>query len=105
MYAPTREGELVLLLSFAKRVKAPGHVLMRELSGESVLLNLNSECYFGLNEVGTCIWTALTTSDSVQAAYEALLAVYDVETERLRRDLHEVIETLLEHGLVEVSGG
>jgi hypothetical protein len=76
---------------------------MRELDGESVLLNLQSERYFGLDEVGTRMWVALSTSESIQTAYEDLLSEYDVDAEQLHQDLESLIEKLVEHGLVEVS--
>jgi hypothetical protein len=50
------------------------------------------------------MYKALTGSESVQAAYDSLLAEYEVEPEVLRRDLSGLIQKLLEHGLVEVSG-
>ncbi len=34
-------------------------VLFRELAGEAVLLDLKSQRYFGLGEVGTRIWQLL----------------------------------------------
>ncbi len=84
------------------RVTVPAHVMVREVQGESVLLNLNSERYFGLDEVGTRMWAALAASASVQAAYEALLGEYDVEAELLRNNLQELIAKLVENGLLEV---
>ncbi|HEX5734962.1 MAG TPA: PqqD family protein [Blastocatellia bacterium] len=75
---------------------------MSALAGESVLLNLKSEKYFGLDEMGTRMWGALTSSRSIQEAYEILLAEYDVEAERLRRDLSDLIEKLAEQGLIDV---
>lgn len=87
---------------FTMRVTVPAHVMVREIQGESVLLNLNSERYFGLDEVGTRMWATLTTSASVQAAYEVLLGEYDVEAEQLRQNLQELIVKLVENGLLEV---
>ncbi len=84
------------------RVTVPAHVMVREVQGESVLLNLNSERYFGLDEVGTRMWAALVASASVQAAYEVLLGEYDVEAEQLRQNLQELIAKLVENGLLEV---
>lgn len=80
----------------------PENVLFRELESESVILNLDSESYFGLDDVGTRMWLVLTESDSIQAAYEALEDEYDVEPDLLRKDLIELIEKLIENGLVEV---
>ena len=87
------------------RIEIPEGVLMRDLQGEAVILNLDSECYFGLDEVGTRMWAALTTFPDVGAAIEALLAQFEVEPEELRRDLAEFVETLEQAGLVRVSAG
>lgn len=94
----------ILAISFQKRVWVPDDVLIRELDGESVILNLKSERYFGLDEIGTRMWAALSTSESIQSAYEVLLSEYDVDAERLQQDMQELLEHLVEHGLVEVRG-
>jgi len=88
---------------FQQRVSVPAHVLVRQVEDESVLLNLHSERYFGLDEVGTRMWATLTASDSIQAAYEALLEEYQVEEEQLRHNLEELIQKLVENGLLEVG--
>ena len=85
------------------RVTTPEGVLVRELEGESVLLNLNSESYFGLDDVGTRMWAALTNSPSIEGAFEILLAEYEVEPEQLRADLCSLVERLAEVGLIDVS--
>jgi hypothetical protein len=83
----------------------PAHVLVRQVEGESVLLNLESEQYFGLDEVGTGMWAALTRADSIEAAYQALLGEYEVDAEQLRQDLQTLIEKLVEKGLLKLDGG
>lgn len=85
------------------KVSIPDGVLVRDLQDESVLLNLNTESYFGLDDVGTRMWAALTGSPSVQAAYEVLLAEYEVDPARLRTDLHGFIEKLEGLGLIKLS--
>jgi hypothetical protein len=91
-------------ISFAERLILPEDVLISNVEGESVLLNLNSERYFGLDEVGTRMLSVLTTSNSIQTAYEALLEEYEVENETLRHDLAELVERLIDQGLLEVAG-
>jgi hypothetical protein len=88
---------------FSLRILVQPDVLIRDVGGESVILDLKTERYLGLNGVGTQMWKALTTSDSVQAAFDHLLAEYDVDPEVLRRDLHDLIEKLIEQGLVTAS--
>jgi hypothetical protein len=93
------------MISFASRVVVPDTVLFRELDGESVLLNLKTESYLGLDTVGTRMWTVFTTQPTIQAAYEALLSEYDVAPEALRKDVETLLEQMIEHGLVELKDG
>lgn len=87
------------------RVKVPDSVLMRELAGESVLLNLVSESYFGLDETGTRMWTVLTEAPNVGVAFETLLGEYEVKPEQLRGDLQVFVEKLRQLGLLEIHAG
>lgn len=90
------------MLTFSDRAAAPTHVLVRLLDQESVLLNLETEQYFGLDETGTRMWQLVTTSPNIDAAYEALLAEYDVQPEMLRENLTELLGHLIDHGLLQV---
>ena len=78
---------------------------MHELDGEAVLLDLKSETYFGLDDVGTRIWLHLTTTPTIQAAYEALLGEYDAAPDLLRQDLEALLDELVEQGLLERADG
>ena len=89
-----------MTISFADRVKVPDDVLISNLQEESVILNLDSERYYGLDSVGTRMLSVLTTSNSIEAAYERLTAEYDVDREVLRKDLLELVENLIAQGLL-----
>lgn len=90
-------------INFAMRVSVPEDVLIRELDGESVILNLKSERYFGLDEVGTRMWEVLSTSGTIADAYQTLLSEYDVVPEQLQSDLDNLLEQLIQNGLINVS--
>lgn len=90
-------------ISFSDRVRVPDDVLISNLQEESVILNLNSERYFGLDNVGTRMLSVLSTSNSIEAAYERLRAEYDVDPKVLRQDLTSLIENLVEQGLVTIE--
>ncbi len=77
----------------------PSHVLLREVDGEMVLLNLDSEQYYGLDVVGARILTALTTKPRPEAL-AALQKDYDVDAARLGRDVDELVARLLDVGLL-----
>lgn len=94
-----------MTFSFDQKLTITQDTLINHIEGESVLLNLKSENYFGLDPVGTRMWTLLATSDSIQSAYEALLDEYDVGADKLRMDMQELIEKLIANGLMEVAAG
>jgi len=93
-----------MAISFEDRVTMPKDVLISSVEDEAVLLNLNSERYFGLDDVGTRMLSVLTKANSIQSAYEALLDEYDVDAEQLRKDLIDLLNRLIEQDLVEVAG-
>ena len=64
-----------------------------------VLLNLESEQYYGLNEVGADILTRITSQPFV-VAFSGLTRDYDVEPEVLRRDVDTLVEALVGAGLL-----
>ena len=92
-----------MAISFSDRVTVPNEILISNLQDESVILNLNSERYFGLDDVGARMLSVLANSDSIETAYESLAAEYDVDRDALRHDLTSLIEQLLAQGLIEVS--
>ena len=76
------------------------HVLVQDLDGEAVLLNLNNGQYYGLDEVGFRMYQLLITSGSLDTTYAALLREYDIDPQQLRSDLQKLLDELLENGLV-----
>ena len=89
--------------SLDRGLRKPEHVVMRELEGEAVLLNLRTETYFGLDEVGTRIWTDLAAGGSVDGACEALEGEFEVDPGVLRRDIETLVSELLGSGLLELA--
>jgi len=54
-----------LMVSLTDRVIVPEHVLVRVLDKESVLLNIETERYFGLDETGTRMWQLVTGAPKI----------------------------------------
>lgn len=91
------------MISFDHKVTIPTNVLVRVLDNEAVLLNIETERYFGLDEIGTRMWQLTTTAPNVEAAYQALLNEYDVEPATLRQNLQDLLEKLCSNGLLQLS--
>jgi hypothetical protein len=91
------------MVSFADRAEVLPHVLVRFLDKESVLLNLETERYFGLDETGTRMWQLVTAAPNIDAAYQELQNEFDVESEQLRLHLTELLGRLVDNGLLQIQ--
>lgn len=87
--------------TFFMRGAVPADVITRHVGEELVLLHRSTNECLGLDPVGTRMWNLVTTSKSIQSAFEVLLSEYDVERGQLRNDLEEFIENLKRHKLIE----
>ena len=91
-------------LSLDLQVTISDQVVMRELSGESVLLDLHSGRYFGLNEVGTRAWSLMRQGGSLQDVNDALGAEFDAPSAVIQAELLRFADELCAHGLCRVEG-
>ena len=74
--------------------------MFQQLDRESVLLNMKTELYFGLDPVGTRIWKLLTETHSVEATVMTLRAEYEVDEAKLRQDVLALADRLTAKGLL-----
>lgn len=92
-----------MALSFTEGVAVLSDVLVKLLGDEAVLLHTAQQRYYGLDQVGTRMWTELISSSTIDVAYQRLLEEYEVDPENLRRDLTELVEKLAQHRLIALT--
>ena len=90
-------------MNLSQKITFADTVFAQEVDGEMVLLDMNSENYFGLDEVGTAIWQAMQEKKILKEVFITLMEQYDVESDVLEKDLLGFVEKLQESGLVEVE--
>lgn len=90
-------GYVLMNISLSPRV------LFRELDGESVLLDLHSQQYFGLDPIGTRFWQLAQEQYPFSQIHQQLLTEYLVDSETLHHDLQELIAQLQQAGLLTVQ--
>jgi hypothetical protein len=78
-------------------------VISQEVAGETVLLDLESECYFGLDAVGTRIWQLIGEHGDLRRIFSTLLEEYEVEEAQLLEDLKALITDARGRGLVTLQ--
>lgn len=87
------------------RVQVPGHVVYRDFVNETVVLNLETGTYHGLNRTAGLMLTALEAATSVRAAAAKLAADMDWDPKTVERDMVGLCRTLDESGLIHFNSG
>lgn len=89
------------LQSMSSRFRVPEHVAVRDFGDDSIMLNLRSGLYFGLNRIAAeavGLWSSsLTLSESVAS----LAGDYGVPPDVIERDLRALSAALIDRGLLE----
>ena len=93
-----RKGVMTLM----GKVELSSDALVQEVNGESVILDLKSEQYFSLNEVGTRAWQILVEDPYMEAVLSALLEEFDIDGETLQKDLSTLLDSLVDAELVKL---
>ncbi len=89
----------------SRRVLVPSHVSLRVFDEETVLLNLDSGQYYGLDAAGTAFWQAMQEAGTIEGALVTLEEHLGVERGRLHTDLERFCQDLRSRGLIELVSG
>jgi Coenzyme PQQ synthesis protein D (PqqD) len=74
-----------------------------ELDGETVILDIASGIYSGLDLIGTFIWNQMERPLSVGALRDSILERYEVSEEKCTADLLIFLKDLADHGLICIN--
>ena len=85
------------------RFAIPAHVLARTVGNETVILDLESGTYFGLDPVGARIWQLIGSGHSVSGICQVMVEEYEVSREALEHDVLALAQELVARKLVGVA--
>ncbi len=87
-------------MNLSSAPKIPPEAMARQVGDETVILDLASGNYFGLDAVGARIWQLIGEGQNLESVCQILLAEYDVSRDVAERDLLSLMEELKSRGLL-----
>lgn len=85
-------------------IRVPQHVVYRSFPSETVVLNLNTGKYHGLNATAGRMLDALQKAPCVRDAAAAVAEGYEQPQDVVEKDMCELCRLLLDRGLIEIDG-
>jgi hypothetical protein len=84
-------------------VRVPDHVVSRSFGSETVVLNLATGQYHGLNETAGRMLEVLSEVGEVGKAATVISAEYGRQAVEIEADLNELCDLLVERSLLDVA--
>ncbi|NJM74002.1 MAG: PqqD family protein [Scytonema sp. RU_4_4] len=88
-----------------KRFRVPAHIATTFFGDSAVLLDSRKNLYYSLNNSAAEFWKFLMQMDSFDKALKEVLKLYEDSSELVKKDMEELVESLLETGLLESVQG
>ena len=87
-------------MKLTDRVTIPTQVMARQVGDETVILNLASGTYFGLDPVGSRVWQLIAENRTLAQVCDLMMAEYDVARETIEADILGIMDNLSTQGLI-----
>lgn len=84
-------------------ITVPGTLLFHDVGDEIVLLNVETGDYYGLNKMGSRIWTMVQEGQSIDGIHANLFDEYEVSSQRLEQDIQEFLALLQSKSIIEIN--
>ena len=82
------------------KLSIPTQVMSRLVGDETVLLDLESGMYFGLDGVGKRIWESVAEGNDLGQVVAVIVAEFEVNEEQAQADVIEFASDLVTRGLL-----
>ena len=90
-------------MNLSDKVSIPPQVMARTVGDETVILDLASGTYFGLDPVGARIWELMGEGKTLSEVCGQMLEEYEVSRDDLERDVLRLAQELTDQGLVGLA--
>ncbi len=87
-------------INLETRFTIPPQVMSRLVEDETVLLDLSTGLYFGLEGVGQRIWESISDGKTIGEVVDVVTAEFDVDEAQARADIIAFTDDLIDRGLL-----
>jgi hypothetical protein len=91
-----------MAISIESRISRHKEILSSEVDNEAVLLSLNTNMYFGLDEVASRIWALADKPILISEIIQSLLKEYEIDKETCQKEVLDFVELLYYQKLIVI---
>lgn len=95
-------GFILIYFEMRKKYKAVTEHLSCDLNGEAVVLNMKNGKYYGLNPVGSSIWSAIQDPLTLDDIKYAVLEEFEIDEVTCGKEVKLFLEEMTKEDLLEI---
>lgn len=76
-------------------------MVQSKIDDETVMMDINSGFYFGLNAVASVIWELLKEEHTLDQLVDKLMMEYEVSREQCLKETAQLLQQMLAHKVIE----
>lgn len=84
-----------------EKICVPSHVSTTFFKDTAVILDARANSYHALNNTAADFWKSLMQNGSFDSALNEVLELYDYSSDLIRKDMEELVDSLLNVGLLK----
>jgi hypothetical protein len=84
----------------SQNLKVVKDILFRQVENEGILLHVPSGNYYSLSETSLLFWNALSNQQPLEALVDKIIEEYEVDRDRVLRDLQVFLQDLIAYGII-----
>lgn len=85
------------------KIKKTDNFVASDIDGQAVMMSIENNKYFGMDEIGTSIWNLLEKSPRFEDLISALMNEYEIDIHTCEADTKEFLEHLIKYDLIEIK--
>lgn len=85
------------------KINIPDTLFLQKVDDETILLDINTNEYFSINEIGTFIWETLEEKKDLNSVKEEIISNYEVDEKQVENDILNFIQEVANKGLITIS--
>jgi len=86
-----------------KKISFSSYVMFQTIDDEAIILDIRTQKHFGLNQIASIFLSHIQNNTTTKDALDLILQEFDVTKQQLETDISALLDTLLEHGLIETT--
>jgi hypothetical protein len=83
--------------------KRSPELVFTDLDGETIMMSLENNSYYGLNPVATRIWELLSEPKSLENIVDELTSEYDITPEQCKNEVIVFLEEMINKKTINIA--